>query len=76
MGVIWVMGYEGYLSFFLAANRMSPNLSLLHFLIPLDVSPLKAASVGDVSLSRPLGIVLEPAGDEMELDPNFDGWYD
>ena len=37
---------------------------------------LKAASVGDVSLSRPLGIVLEPAGDEAEFDPNFDGWYD
>ena len=48
----------------------------MHFLIPLDVSPLKAASVGDVDLSRLLGIVMEPAGGEAEFDPNFDGWYD
>ena len=38
----------------------------MHFLIPLDDSPLKAASVGDVSLSRPLGIDYEPAGYEPE----------
>ena len=32
--------------------------------------------VGDVNLTRPLGLVNEPAGHEEEYDPNCDGWYD